>query len=263
MAKHSDVSLKLGLLLTGLILVGVIVVVFISSWKMRTILIEQEKEIYSVVLKDMVFKVQEEFNKNTDINKYNRAQQIIDNYFNQLAPIKRISIFNTEGSILLDTNRIFLGTTVPEYWFKKSVEEGDRLWRADFQMLRGIDAPILNSKGEVIAYIVLLSDDKRSHSFGFKFMMGLSVVSLFVLTIILGLCLLLVLVMGRKIQGVMQPVLNDLHTLAYMPESLSPHNPNATHLSSTDASAFTRPVAAFLHGVGTAQKNLQTMVDAP
>lgn len=263
MVKHSDFSLKLGLLLTGLLLVGVIMVVFLSAWKMRIILIEQEKEIYSVVLKDMVVKVQEEFNKNAEIDKNNRVNKIIDNYFNQLAPIKRISIFDKEGLILFDTNRIFVGSVVPEYWFKKTVEEGDRLWRADFQMLRGVDAPILNSKGEVIAYIVLLSQDMRSTSFGFKFMMGLSIVSLFVLTIVLGLCLLLVLVVARKTQGVMQPVLNDLHSLAYEPESLTPIDPKAPHLSSADASAFTRPVTAFLQEVGTAQKNLQTMVDAP
>ncbi len=261
MTKHSGVTIKLGLLLTGLLLTGVLMIVFLSAWKMRSILLEQESQIYQFILNDIILKAQEDLRVNIDLKKSDKTRQLIDSYFSQLEPVKRISIFDAQGTIIFDTNRNFVGTMVPKYWLQKSISEGQQLWSLDFQMLRGADAPIRNLSGEVVAYIVLLTEDIRAQGIGYKLVLSLSIVCLAVLALVLGLCMLLVWRIGLRIQTIVQPVISDLSELAYSPATIQAQQ--SDHAYAADALVFTQPVAAMLQGVCTAQHKLQQMVDAP
>jgi hypothetical protein len=187
-----------------------------------------------------------------------RAQYIIEKNVTQFAPVKRISIIDTRGLIVFDTNRTFLQTLVARAWYEKIAEDGDQLWRTDFQKLRAADAPIRNTAGEVVAYVVLLSVDARTRNTGFNLIMSIEVLSIVFLSLGLALSVLLAMGVGKQIQTITQPSIDDLSRLAYgvhaAPEAYSDISP------AEDIAPFSQPLLGALKSIETTQKNIHKMV---
>ena len=258
MVKHGSTSAKLALLLLGLLLLGVTLVVGGSAWKLRELLLAQEHQVYNMVSGDIVAKLESELKGNADLHTSKIAQSMIDRYFNQIAPIKRISIFDLQGRIIFDTNRSLIATTVSKNWLDKSLQQSARLWSADFQMLRAADTPIRSQTGQTVAVLVLMAEDVRTMGVGFQIARNFSISSVAVLLLACVLCILLGVWGAKKMTKILQPAADDLYCLAYTPMAIA----EEPRLYAADASDFTRPVAMLLHDLEQAKINIQHILAA-
>lgn len=260
MYKHSGIAAKLSFLLIGLFLLGSLLVVFSGAWKLRSVLLVQERQIYDLVLRDIVVKLEADLKNNTKLQDSKIAQKIIERHFNQIAPIKRICIFNPQGTVIFDTNRVFVGTDVPQEWVNKSLQDGDELWRAEFQMLRAADSSIKDSSGNAIAYILLLTEDVRLKGIGFKLIRYLSIYSIFVLLISLFFCVVLAVWAGKEFDSIIRPAVDDLTYLAYGSANHKLHK--SYRPVAAETMAFTNPVADLLQDMGDAQDEMQRILNS-
>ena len=250
MFNHSSLSTRLSLVLVGILLFTTLLTVAGGVWKLRNLLLAQEREVYSLLLNDMVAKLENDIHLDSNLAASKNAQHLVDRHLNQIAPIKRISIINPQGRIIFDTSRTLIGTEVPADWLTESRQADDRVWMTDFQSLRAADAVVRDAAGKTIGFVLIFSHNVRQEDAGVKLFRALSFASLAALTLALVLCIFLSHWFGAWVGKFVQPITHELSRLAYSPDA----DAAATSID------FSRSVADRLSAMAWAQQKIQALL---
>jgi hypothetical protein len=261
MRRTLSLLTPLVLLFVSLLCVGIWVSLTFTTWKAHTLLAQQEQQVYDLVLKDLTSKLQRELDRNPDLQQSNRAQSILNHHFSQLAPIKRISVFDTQGTVLLDTNPVFVGTVVSEHWLTNSTNQNQRVWQDDSPGFRAVDATLRNRIGVPVAYLVVLTEALAERDTAFKLIFSIAWKTVWYVLLVVAAALGLAVWMRRRLTHQIQPVLQVLSHLAH-PGERTIADPTLTP-QPTPVAAFTTPVSACLQRIQAGQQQLQQAVDMP
>ena len=250
MLKHSSLSTRLSLVLVGILLFTTVLTVAGGVWKLRSLLLTQERDVYSLVLNDIVAKLENDIQGDYNLRASKNAQGIVDRHINQIAPIKRISIIDLQGRVIFDTSHTLIGTQIPADWLKESVQAGDRVWVPNFQKLRAADAPVRDAAGKPVGFVLLLTQDVRQEDVSIKLFQSLSLSSLAALAAAVVMCIFLSLWFCAWLNKMVRPIKEDLSHLAYSPyrDALA---------TTTD---FSRSVAAQLSDMAWAQQEIRQIL---
>ena len=157
----SSFASRLAITLSGILVMACAVVAALNYFKFERLLVAQQSRVLMVTAQDLSDTFERSINLGVRLMGVPGAQALLDSRWASDRTIRRLSVVDTAGVILFDTDRAAIGQTMPDPLLRTG---SDGSVRVSAMGLLWIAAPIVNGFQQTEGMLLLAYDRSVAHA---------------------------------------------------------------------------------------------------
>jgi len=143
---------RLAAVVVAVIILASVLAVVLNDLKFRQVIRHQEGQVFTFIAADLRDTIQDSMNLGLPLAMLQNTQGLIQRRRQSEADVTSITVYDTRGIVLYDTDAARVGTAVPEAWRPAAAEA---TWSAELPTMSLVGARIVNSFGQPAGAVIL------------------------------------------------------------------------------------------------------------
>jgi sensor histidine kinase regulating citrate/malate metabolism len=144
---------RLAAVVVAVIILASVLAVVLNDLKFRQVIRRQEGQVFAFIAADLRDTIQDSMNLGLPLAMLQNTQGMIERRRQSEADVTSITVYDTRGIVLYDTDRARVGTAVPGAWRPAAATQAT--WSAELPAMSLVGARIVNSFGQPAGAVIL------------------------------------------------------------------------------------------------------------